>query len=183
MQEGSSREAGGRAEKSQFAGFGVAPERDALRAVPAHFQLDQASVPAPHLASQAASESPSPVGRKQVCHTETLVYSSNAKQLCWRQCTKAMLNECASSSLKQQCWAMMSATAYSSNAEGLCWIWSQQQCWTTDILLQVLACCTDFAQPPHLPLTAVPALGQSASPPAKCFTIHACVFDARLAHC
>ena len=79
MQDGSSRQASGRAERSQFAGFGVAPERDALRAVSAHMELDQPSMPLPHLPSEPASESPSPAGRKQVCHTRTLVYSSIAK--------------------------------------------------------------------------------------------------------
>ena len=58
----------GGTEKSQFAGFGVAPERDALRAVPAQLQLDQPSMPLSHLPSEAASGSTSPAARKQVCH-------------------------------------------------------------------------------------------------------------------
>lgn len=71
MQEGTGRQVSGRAEKDQFAGFGVAPDRPALRAVPAQLQLDQPSMPLSHLPSEAASESTSPAARKQVCHSET----------------------------------------------------------------------------------------------------------------
>lgn len=82
MQEGSSRHVSGRAEKSQFAGFGVAQERDALRAVPAQLRLDQPFLALPHLPSEAASESPSPADRKQVCYTQTPVYSSIFESAC-----------------------------------------------------------------------------------------------------
>ena len=61
-------QASARAEKSQFAGFGVAPDRDSLKPVPAQLQIDQPSMPLPHLPSEAAAESPSPVGHKLVCH-------------------------------------------------------------------------------------------------------------------
>lgn len=81
MQKGASRQASGKAEKSQFAGFGITPERSSLRALPAQLQLDRPSVPLPHLPSEAASESPSPAGRKQVCQIEALVYSSRTAEL------------------------------------------------------------------------------------------------------
>ena len=65
---GSGRQGTARAGKSQFAGFGVAPEREALRGGPPQLRLDPHSMPMPRSPSEPASDSPLPVGRKQVCH-------------------------------------------------------------------------------------------------------------------